>query len=193
MSNYIRQVDFREKSINEEVVDGSEFDLEFDAIATASATKANKVTSPTSGNIVSLTATGDLKDSTQNPTGQTTVNLKKNDSILPVEIIHNITATAGGVWTTITSTTLANANAVACRLVASYRTNNDVDLYVRKKGSSASQDNSTLIIRARETLSSSFTHGISFSVGVDETGSFEYALVDSAPVTLTIQLLEYTA
>jgi hypothetical protein len=45
------------------LIKGSEVDDDFDAVVTAVATKANKVVPATTGNVASLSATGDLQDS----------------------------------------------------------------------------------------------------------------------------------
>lgn len=50
------------------LIKGSDVDTEFDSISTAVATKANKVSAPTSGNLATLNGSGDLVDSTYAPT-----------------------------------------------------------------------------------------------------------------------------
>ena len=68
MSDYTKTTNFTAKdSLSSgdpaKKIKGSEFDTEFGAIETSSATKANKVTAGTTNNLVSLAATGDLQDS----------------------------------------------------------------------------------------------------------------------------------
>lgn len=63
MSDYAKSTNFTAKDTSHAVVLGAEHDAEYDAIAVAIATKANKVTGATSGNLASLSATGDLQDS----------------------------------------------------------------------------------------------------------------------------------
>lgn len=63
MSDYTKATDFTAKDGTNAVFYGAHHDAEFDAIATAVATKANKVASPTSGNIATQAADGDIQDS----------------------------------------------------------------------------------------------------------------------------------
>lgn len=63
MTDYVKTTDFDAKDAANSTVLGADFTLEYDAVAAASATKANKVGSPTLDNIVSQTSTGDIKDS----------------------------------------------------------------------------------------------------------------------------------
>lgn len=75
MSNYTKTTNFTAKdALNtgdpNKVIKGSEHDTEFDNIATASATKANKVISGTTNGIIIQSASGDLVDGVQTiPTG----------------------------------------------------------------------------------------------------------------------------
>ena len=64
MSDYSSTFGGAAKDAANDIILGSDFDTEFDAIATASATKANKTGAPaTTNNLAMLTATGDLADS----------------------------------------------------------------------------------------------------------------------------------
>lgn len=63
MSDYTKTTNFTAKDGGTDLILGAEYDAEFAAIATASATKSNKVGSPTEDNLISMSATGDLKDS----------------------------------------------------------------------------------------------------------------------------------
>jgi len=63
MSDYSKSTNFTAKDSTNATVLGAEHDTEYNAIQTAIATKANKVASPTTGNIASLTGTGDIQDS----------------------------------------------------------------------------------------------------------------------------------
>lgn len=70
MSDYSRQKDFSAKDAlstgnPNKVIKGSDVDAEFDAIVTATASKANKVTSPTAGNLITMDSDGDLVDAGQ--------------------------------------------------------------------------------------------------------------------------------
>lgn len=67
MSDYTKTTNFTAKDAlssgdPNKVIKGSTFDTEFDALATASATKANKIASATNGNIIKQDANGDLVD-----------------------------------------------------------------------------------------------------------------------------------
>lgn len=69
MSDYSKTTDFSTKdglpSGNAgKIIKGSEHDTEYDNIATAVATKANKIASATNNNLVTMDANGDIKDST---------------------------------------------------------------------------------------------------------------------------------
>ena len=63
MSDYVKTTDFDAKDTNNDTVLGADFTLEYDAVASASATKVNKVGSPVTGNLMSQTSTGDAQDS----------------------------------------------------------------------------------------------------------------------------------
>lgn len=63
MSDYTKSTNFTAKDSTNDTILGSEHDAEYDAIATASATKANKVAGATLDNIATTDATGDTKDS----------------------------------------------------------------------------------------------------------------------------------
>ena len=78
MSDYSKTVDFEAKDALAEddpnkIAKGTEVDDEFDAIATAVATKANKVGSATNNNLLTMDASGDLKDSTIVTNGSGTI------------------------------------------------------------------------------------------------------------------------
>lgn len=68
MSDFTKTTNFTAKDAlstgdPNKVIKGSQFDTEFDNIATASATKANKVASAVTNNLASLSSAGDLQDS----------------------------------------------------------------------------------------------------------------------------------
>lgn len=68
MSDYVRSINHTAKdalSVGDpnKKIKGSEMDSELDAVATASATKSNKAIPAVTGNVASLTSTGDLQDS----------------------------------------------------------------------------------------------------------------------------------
>lgn len=63
MSDYTKTTDFLAHDTNNDTIVGSDFETEFNAVATMSATKANKVGSPTNGNLVSMDGAGDTADS----------------------------------------------------------------------------------------------------------------------------------
>ena len=74
MSDYSKTTNFTAKDSlpsgnANKVIKGSEFDLEFGAIQTAVATKANKVASATNNNILTMDSNGDLQDSGASATG----------------------------------------------------------------------------------------------------------------------------
>ena len=67
MSDYTKATNFTAKDSlpsgnASKLVKGSELDTEFDALATASATKSDKVSSATNNNIVAMDANGNIKD-----------------------------------------------------------------------------------------------------------------------------------
>lgn len=67
MADYTKTTNFTAKDAlasgnPNKVIKGSEHDTEFDNISTAIVTKSNKVTGGTSGNTVTLSATGDIQD-----------------------------------------------------------------------------------------------------------------------------------
>lgn len=68
MSDYVRQKDFSVKDAlgtgdPDKVIKGSDVDAELDAVVTAVASKADRLSGHTTDNVVSLTSTGGLKDS----------------------------------------------------------------------------------------------------------------------------------
>jgi len=70
MANYNKSVNFAVKDTlqtgdPQKIVSGAEIDTEFNNISSSSTSKADKVSGSTSGNIASLTATGNLADSGQ--------------------------------------------------------------------------------------------------------------------------------
>lgn len=83
------------------VVKGSEIDTEFDNIATASATKANKIGSATNNSLVAMDAAGDIKDSTVTSDGSG--NITATSFIGPLTG-NSGTATAWATGRTITLT-----------------------------------------------------------------------------------------
>ena len=69
MSNYSKTTDFAAKDSlasgnPSKVIKGTEIDTEFNNLATSSATKANKVASPSANNLLMMDSSGDLADST---------------------------------------------------------------------------------------------------------------------------------
>jgi len=70
MANYNKSVNFAVKDTlqtgdPDKIVSGAEIDTEFNNISSSSTSKVDKVSSATSGNIASLTATGNIQDSGQ--------------------------------------------------------------------------------------------------------------------------------
>ena len=63
MSDYTNSYGGAAKDAANATILGADFDTEFDAIATMSGTKANKILTPTLDNLVTMTASGDMKDS----------------------------------------------------------------------------------------------------------------------------------
>lgn len=63
MSDYTNSFGGAAKDAANSTILAADHDTEYDGIATMSATKANKVGSPTVDNLVTMTATGDMKDS----------------------------------------------------------------------------------------------------------------------------------
>lgn len=128
------------KDAANDTVLGAQMDTQFDNIGTHSATKANKVTTPTADNILSMDANGDLKDSgvaiggvdstelaildgatlttTEiNYVDGVTSNIQDQLNSIPQltildipELIYN--STVDGSWTTIDSATLNTAEAI---------------------------------------------------------------------------------
>jgi len=85
MSNYVKSTNFGAKDTlptgdTAKLVRGSDFDTEFDELALRSIDKANKVSSANNNNLVSMDATGDIKDSgvTTDGTGTITSDLSGN-------------------------------------------------------------------------------------------------------------------
>ncbi len=65
MSNYTNTFGGAAKDSANDIILGAQMDTEYDAIATASATKANKIVSGTTDNIMTMDSAGDLKNSTK--------------------------------------------------------------------------------------------------------------------------------
>lgn len=63
MSDYTKVTNFTLKDSTNATILGSDFETEFSAVANMSTSKANKVSGATSGNLASLSGTGDLQDS----------------------------------------------------------------------------------------------------------------------------------
>jgi hypothetical protein len=118
LSNYTKTTNFTAKDAlpsgdPNKVIKGSEFDLEFDAVTTASATKANKVASATVNNLMSMTATGDLKDSTIVTNGSGTIVATLTGNADTATTAANLSGTnlTGGVSNSgNTVTVVTNAN-----------------------------------------------------------------------------------
>lgn len=67
MTDYTKNTNFTAKDSlptgdSAKVIRGTEFDAEFDEIATASGTKANKIGSPTANRVLKMNASGDMED-----------------------------------------------------------------------------------------------------------------------------------
>jgi len=84
MTDYSRAYNGAAKDAANSTILGADFDAEFDSIATASTTKANKAVPASANNIASLSATGDLQD------GQTHI----------IDLVHPI----GSVYVSTVST-----------------------------------------------------------------------------------------
>lgn len=63
MADYTKSTNFTAKDTAQAVILGADHDAEFNAIASAIATKVNKITSPTANRLVSMDASGNLLDS----------------------------------------------------------------------------------------------------------------------------------
>lgn len=63
MSDYTNTFNGALRDANTEVIYGADFDTQFDAIASMSSTKINKIASPTVGNVATQTSTGEVQDS----------------------------------------------------------------------------------------------------------------------------------
>ena len=79
MTDYVKTTNFLAKDSlisgdPNKLIKGSEHDTEYNNIATASATKANKVSSPTTNDLAMLSSTGDLVDSSISTDGAGTIN-----------------------------------------------------------------------------------------------------------------------
>ena len=61
--NYTKTNNFTSKDAAQDIILGADFDTEFDAIANASTTKADKVSTATADNLLAMDASGNLKDS----------------------------------------------------------------------------------------------------------------------------------
>ena len=89
------------------VIKGSEHDTEYDNIATASATKADKVTSATDHNLLMMDASGNLEDSTiaTNGTGTITATFVGNiTGNVTGNLTGNVTSTGSNSMDTLTVT-----------------------------------------------------------------------------------------
>ena len=99
MADYVKTTDFDAKDAANSTVLGADFTLEFDAVASASATKTNKIGSPTVDNIVAMDSDGDVKDSalktSKTPQVDQTVTFEKD--VVFDAVVDNGT---GGSWTT---------------------------------------------------------------------------------------------
>ena len=102
MSNYTNTFGGAAKDASNDIILGADHDTELDAVATASATKANKVTSGTEDNVHIQSSTGDLKES-----GVAFANVPRLDGT------QNFTATntfSGGVVLNAGEISLADMN-----------------------------------------------------------------------------------
>jgi len=107
MSDYTKSTNFTAKDTSHAVVLGAEHDAEYNAIATAIATKANKVTGATNGNLASLSASGDLQDS-----GVAATQISTNASNI------STLETKVPVWPVVNDPVAASATAEATQAVA---------------------------------------------------------------------------
>jgi hypothetical protein len=82
MSDYSNTFGGAAKDAANDTILGADFDTQFDSLATHVATKANKVGAATSGNLASLSGTGDLQDSnlksSKTPQVDSTVTFEKD-------------------------------------------------------------------------------------------------------------------
>lgn len=122
MSDYTRTINFTAKDAlttgdPNKLAKGSDIDSELDNIASSSATKANKVVSATSGNVVKLTSAGDLQDagySFSNLTGACTLTAAELNALDGLTASRALVTSAGGLVTTsaVTATELGYLSGV---------------------------------------------------------------------------------
>jgi hypothetical protein len=80
MSDYTKTTNFTLKDSTNATILGADFETEFSAVANASTTKANKVGGAVSGNLASLSGTGDVQDS-----GKKASKVAQLDSVMTFE------------------------------------------------------------------------------------------------------------
>lgn len=109
MSDYSNTFGGAAKDTAGSTIIAADHDTEYDSLATHIATKANKISSPTNGNVVAMTATGDIKDSLVTSTELaildgatvTTAELNKLDGVTSttaeLNILDGVTATAAEI------------------------------------------------------------------------------------------------
>ena len=106
MSDYSKTTDFTSKDTlaagnPAKTIKGSDFDLELGNVATASATKANKVLSATNNNLLTMDANGDLQDSAIATNGTDTIT---------ADLVGDVTGTADTATNATTAANLSGSN-----------------------------------------------------------------------------------
>lgn len=102
MSDYSNTYGGAAKDSAQDIILGADLDSQFDAVATSTVSKANKIVSADTDNILLMDANGDLKDSTYNIAELTDLIL---GSVYPVgSILHTTTSTNPATSLGFTST-----------------------------------------------------------------------------------------
>lgn len=187
MSNYTRGVNFSGLAQSGSAVDGDDFDTEFDAMAVSSATKANEVGAPTVGNIVTLSATGDLQDSEVAVVGTRRVMLAA-----PELITNKASPPVVATWTKETIATLSSANATAgifkVRVITTAAAADfNVEFHMRKFGSSAGGNVTRVLSQNTDTTlgTGSWSSIIQSVIPCSDDGEIEWKLVTSSAPTMS--------
>lgn len=131
MTDYNNTFGGAAKDSGTSVILGAEFDTEFDAVATMSATKADKAVPAATNNVALLGATGNLVDSTVT---QTELNILDGATVTTTELNYldgvtsNVQTQLDAVFTTETSTTTSGASSYTFTGIPSSVTKIDIIL-----------------------------------------------------------------